>query len=318
MGNRSLTGFTNRLEQIRSGAMATARSLRRRSPVADGLARAWEHDTEVGGGLMAGALAFRLFLFLVPFVLFMFTLLGSASTLSESSPTEMAKRAGISGVLATGIVNTESLSGGQKWVIVFVAGYAMIMAARSVVSTIVASTCLVWQIPRVKIKKFRPALLFIAFIAVVSWLTSQLGQLRNAAPAPGIVLTIAWLAIPLLAGWWLMARLPHRNAPVWALLPGATILALGLQLMHVFTVVYISRSASSKSETYGVVGVALATLLWCYIAGRLLIATAVINAALWRRFESRNPGYENETKQPPTTPISRVMGWLRSSLGLLR
>ena len=202
--------------------------------------------------------------------------------------------------------------------ILLVAGYAMLMAARSVVSTIVAATCLVWQIPRVRIKKFRPALLFIAFITIVSWLTSVLGQLRSAAPAPGIVLTVAWLAIPLLAGWWLMAHLPHRNAPVWALLPGALVLGIGLQLMHVFTVVYISRSASSKSETYGVVGVALATLLWCYVAGRLLIATAVINAALWRRFETRNPGYENETKQSPTSPISRMLGWLRSSLGLLR
>ena len=318
MESKSLSRLTKQLDKSRSAATATARSLRQRSPVADGLARAWEHDSAVGGGLMAGALAFRLFLFLVPFVLFMFTLLGSASTLAESSATDMAKRAGISGVLATGIVNTESLSGGQKWVILLVAGYAMLMAARSVVSTIVAATCLVWQIPRVRIKKFRPALLFIAFITIVSWLTSVLGQLRSAAPAPGIVLTVAWLAIPLLAGWWLMAHLPHRNAPVWAVLPGALVLGIGLQLMHVFTVVYISRSASSKSETYGVVGVALATLLWCYVAGRLLIATAVINAALWRRFETRNPGYENETKQSPTSPISRMLGWLRSSLGLLR
>ncbi len=270
---------------------------------------------------MAGALAFRLFLFLIPYVLFMFTAFGTASTLADASATEMAKKAGISGVLATGIVNAESLSNGQKWVLLAVSGYATVMAARGVVSTLVAAVCLVWKIPRAKIRKFRPALLFISFITIVSWLTGWIGQIRNETLAPGLVLTAAWLAIPLLAGWWMMSRLPHGDAPSWALLPGAAVLALGLQLMHLFTVIYIARSAASKSETYGVVGVALATLVWCYVAGRLVIATAVVNAALWHRHEQRNPKTADagDIGAPePKSIIGRTRLWLHSSIGLLR
>lgn len=307
------------LDSVRTRASETAENLSKRSAIFDGLYRMWKHDGEVGGGLMAGALAFRLFLFLVPYVLFVFTALGTASKVAATSPTEMAKKAGIAGVLATGVVNTNSLTTNQKLVIMLVAGYAMVMAARSVVSTIVASMCLVWQVPRIRIKKFRPSLLFIIFISIVSWLTTELGYLRASLPAPGIALTVAWLAVPLLAGWWLAAKLPHGNAPTWALLPGAVVFAIGLQLMHVFTVVYVAGSVTSKSETYGIVGISLATLLWCYVAGRLAIGTGVINAALWRRYEREHPDLAAlEVDHSQLGRRQQVKAWLQYSRDLFR
>lgn len=313
------SGLRSSLASARGRATSTARTVRERSPIVDGIVHAWEHDTAVGGGIMAGALAFRVFFFLVPYVLFIFTLLGTASTVSETSASDMARKAGISGVLAKGVINTNTLSTGQKWVLLIVSGYATFMAARSVVKTIVDESCLVWQIPRVKMRRFRPTVLFIVFITVVSWLTSELGTLRASMPAPGILLTVAWMLLPLIAGWWLMAKLPHGNAPNWALLPGAVIFAVGLQVMHLFTVFYIARYASSKSETYGVVGVALAALLWCYVAGRLVIGTAVFNAALWRRYEAKHPEHRGDQGHLDGLHLaSRVNRWVRESIDLFR
>lgn len=307
-----------RLERARDRLDGLGQRLRSTSGVVDAAVHVAKLDTKVGGGLMAGALAFRLFFFLVPFSLFVFTAVGTASTLADRSPSEMAKQAGIAGVLAKGVVNTAELSDTQRWVLLAVAGYAMFMAARSVVTTIVAASCLVWEVPRIRIKKFRPAIGFIVFITVVMWLTTELGKLRDSMPAPGIALTVVWMSIPFLAGWWLMFRLPHRDAPVWALIPGAVVFAIGLQLMHVVTVVYIANSAASKSETYGVLGVSLATLLWCYLVGRLAIGTSVLNASLWRRYQERHPELHALGSTQHQSMRTRLREWGRYTAELFR
>jgi uncharacterized BrkB/YihY/UPF0761 family membrane protein len=39
----------------------------------------------------------------------------------------------------------------------------------------------------------------------------------------------------------------------------------------------------SASELYGALGAASAVLLWLYLIGRLVVASAVLNATLWER-----------------------------------
>ena len=307
-----------RLDRERRRALDRWSSLRSRSAIIDGLAHAWEHDTKVGGGLMAGALAFRLFIFLVPWVLFAFTALGTAAVVSNSSTADMARKAGIAGVMAKGVVNTESLTTGQRWTLLAISGYAMFMAARSVVGTLVTAISMSWQVPRPKFKKNRAAVVFIVFMTVTTYLTSWLGHLRSTLPTPGVALTVAWLAVPLVAGWWLMWKLPHASAPVWALLPGAIVFAIGIQTMHLITVVYISGYAASKSETYGVIGVALAALLWCYLICRLATGCAVLSAALWRRFETNHPDLVATPPEPGSSLYVRTKYWVRASIDLFR
>jgi membrane protein len=84
-----------------------------------------------------------------------------------------------------------------------------------------------------------------------------------------------WLA----ASWWL-----PRRARRWEdLVPGALLVALGIQGLHLVTVFWIAHLLESKTDTYGAIGAALAILLWAYLLGRIIIAAAVIDAALWLR-----------------------------------
>ena len=53
---------------------------------------------------------------------------------------------------------------------------------------------------------------------------------------------------------------------------GAVLFGIGVQMLHVLTVVWIARSLESKSETYGALGAALTILLWAYLLGRLVTA----------------------------------------------
>ena len=50
---------------------------------------------------------------------------------------------------------------------------------------------------------------------------------------------------------------------------------------------WIGNLAARKTNTYGAIGIALAVLLWVYILGRIMVASAGLNAALYYRRENR-------------------------------
>ncbi|MFM7223983.1 MAG: hypothetical protein ACKO1Y_00885, partial [Actinomycetota bacterium] len=190
--------------------------------------------------------------------------------------------------------------------------------ARTVVGTLLRAHCLVGRVPPVRVARTRAALLFTVFVATLMLVSSYVARLRSAVPAPGVALTVTWLFVPLVCWWWASTRLPHADAAVWALLPGAVVLAIGMQVMHLFTVLYVTRAVESKSETYGALGSALAVLGWCYVAGRLITGTAVVNAALWRRFRQRHPDAAAGGNDAAGPVRSVAVRWLRSAAGLFR
>ena len=71
--------------------------------------------------------------------------------------------------------------------------------------------------------------------------------------------------------------------------------ALGTEVLHLLTTYWIGPLVSRKSHTYGAIGIALAVLLWVYVLGRIIVGSAGVNAALWRRGGGEAPG-------PPATP----------------
>ena len=69
---------------------------------------------------------------------------------------------------------------------------------------------------------------------------------------------------------------------MWALLPGALIVGVGIGVLQILTVTYVVHVVTRKSALYGAIGIALALLLWTYFAGRLLTASIAANASLWK------------------------------------
>jgi uncharacterized BrkB/YihY/UPF0761 family membrane protein len=81
--------------------------------------------------------------------------------------------------------------------------------------------------------------------------------------------------------------LPRQPTRWPDLVPGALFLTLGVLVLHVVTVYWIAHEVESKTDTYGAIGAALALLLWSYLLGRLVTASAVINASMWQRRQER-------------------------------
>ena len=71
--------------------------------------------------------------------------------------------------------------------------------------------------------------------------------------------------------------------------------------LTLLTTYWIGHIVARKSSTYGAIGIALAVLLWVYVLGRIIVASAGVNAALWRRSGGDSFGTSVTTAQtrPP-------------------
>jgi len=78
-----------------------------------------------------------------------------------------------------------------------------------------------------------------------------------------------------------------------ALVPGALLMAIGADVLHLLTPYWIGHLVARKTSTYGPVGVALAVLLWVYILGRIIVASAGLSAALWYRRQNPLAGHRD-------------------------
>src|SRR5438270_89309 len=118
----------------------------------------------------------------------------------------------------------------------------------------------------------------IAVIILLQWIRKQ---------SPGLGLTATLATTLVFAGAWLLASraLPHGDAPWRALIPGAVLVGVGLEVLHVVSTYYVGNKIASASELYGSLGAAAAIIAWLYLIGRLFVASAMLNASAWERQE---------------------------------
>ena len=273
-------------EQIRVQEELETR--RQRSGMVDAGFLVRELDARVGGGILAGALAFRLFLFTVPVVYVVFTALGVASRALGHDPAQQARNAGITGILASTVVKVEEQSAWTQIPLVLGAVVAMFITAGSLPKALYVVHWLIWRVPRVMPAGLVPRLAVIGFTLFASALGVAVNDVRNASGVAGAVITVLLTTALSFAGWWWVSwKLPHAPASARALIPGALLMAVGADVLQLLTTYWIGHLVARKTSTYGAVGIALAVLLWVYILGRIMVASAGPNAALWYRRGNR-------------------------------
>lgn len=266
-------------------AWAGVLAARRRIPALDAAFDVGERDRDVAGSLLAGAVAFRLFLWLVPFSLAAVTVMGWIAADTDLTTGDLARRFGIVGVAARYVSDASEQSTTTLVVVLVISLYALLLASRSSVRAIRLAHLIAWRMPIVRFRGSMAAALWFAGgatgLVVVAGL---INTVRTRHPGPGIVLLLALMV--LYGGVWFGASraLPHPpEVPSRALVPGAILFAIGAEVLHVITVVWYAKRLEHSSELYGGLGAAVVLLAWLYLLGRLTISSAVVNASLWRR-----------------------------------
>jgi len=242
-----------------------------------------ERDGDVGGGIIAGAIAYRLFIWLLPLALVAVAGLGFAADAASKSPEEAGESLGIEGLISSSIMNAAESP--KRWYALLIGIPALLWTTRSLLRVLISANRLVWRDVRAAAPKPTPIatlrllLLLLSFGAV----TTLGSALRSWSPWPGLIATLATVAA--YAGLWLLIslQLPHRGVDWVELVPGALVCGLGAEVLNVVVAYVITPWALAKQGTYGALGIAAALLFGLYLISRVVVGAAIVDATLWER-----------------------------------
>jgi uncharacterized BrkB/YihY/UPF0761 family membrane protein len=242
-----------------------------------------DRDGEVAGGIIAGALAYRVFIWLLPLALVAVAGLGIAADTADDSPEEAAESLGLSGLISNSIASAAESP--NRWYALAIGIPVLVWTTRSLLRVLIASHRLVWTdlrdaAPRPTLLGAVVLLVLLLALLAVSAVSSTV---REWSPGLGLFGLLV-IAVPYGALWLLISlRLPHRDAPWTALVPGAVAFGVGVQLLQLFTAYVLEPWAINKQGTYGALGAAAALLFAIFLISRLIVGGAVLNATLWAR-----------------------------------
>ena len=243
--------------------------------------RLFERDSSIGGGLLAGALAYRLFVLLLPTALLFVSGLGLYAGAADKSTGEAAREAGLHGVVASQVASSSSSD--ARWLVFLLMVPAVIYATATLYRALAIVHAIVWHgsgrgaraTPRGIGLLFGALLATLAAAQIVGWIRrhDQLG---------GLAALVVYLVLA--GGAWLLVslELPHGDVRWPSLLPGAALVGAGLLFVNVFNVYVTTRLVEGRADTYGALGIATALLLSLVIVGRLMVVSAELNALLAR------------------------------------
>jgi membrane protein len=256
---------------------------RERHQSVDAAFEAVERDGEVGGGIIAGSLAYRLFIWLLPLALVCVAGLGLASEAASETPDEAAEQLGLEGLVSSSI--SDAANSSSRWYALLIGVPVLFWATRSVLRVLIGAHRLVWMDARATAPKATPVAALKLLVLMLSFgaVATVASALRSWSSAPGLLATL--LSLGAYSGLWLLIslQLPHRGSDWRALIPGAVLFGVGIDVLNVVIAYVITPWALAKQGTYGALGVAAALLVALFMVSRLAVAAAVVNATLWER-----------------------------------
>ena len=252
-------------------------------PLVDFGLRIYQRDRAIAGTVVGSAIAFRLFLFFVPLLLFVVGIAGFVSHVVDAD--DVNEDAGLTGSLAEQIETALSQPTQTRWVAVLVGFFGVLSAGYSLSKVMVAASAVSWQLP--SRPKASPKLVgaLIGLIAGVGLIALIINRIRAdrgigvaslSFAAAFVIYLVAWLVVFML--------LPRATTDPGALLPGAVIVTLTMTAMQAISQLYIPDRLSRASELYGAFGATIVTLGWFFILGRAIVLALMCNAVTHERF----------------------------------
>lgn len=256
----------------------------RRHLVVDLGIRLWERDRESAGTLVGSAVAFRLFLFFAPLVLFAVGIAGFLGTYVEQDDVE---HAGVTGALATQVGSALSQPNSARWLAVLTGAFGMALAGRTLSRVMVAASCLSWRLP-VRVKA-SPRLIgaLVGLLFGMALIATLINQVRTHLGLAGAGFSFVMVFVCYAVAWVLLSQLlPKPTNDPGALIPGACLVGLVLAALQAVSQLFLPDQLDRASHLYGAIGTTLVTLGWFFILGRTVVFSMSLDAVIYERLGS--------------------------------
>lgn len=256
--------------------------------------RAVERNRSVAASVLAGGIAYRLFLWILPFGLIVAGLLGlgNADGIEKSVST-----GGLPEAMVNAIGDIAGAANSNSWWLLLTGVPLLLWEGYAGAKALQLIHALVWNEPALRTRPLQSSLYFSAgicgFIAVISltwWFRDR--------TTLGWLLVLAVTVVPLAGLWlWISLKLPHGTASWKALLPGAFLVAVGFQVTHGLIVYFLGPKLEKSMSLYGTLGVMATILFFMWVVGRIVVTAPILNSSL--HDELRGRGERPQASFPP-------------------
>ena len=279
-----------RADEARRSIEARAESLRVRYASVRLAYAAFESDRKQAGALLAGGIAYRLFLWLLPTALSIVGLVGLVADFSSRSPEQVAHDAGFGAALAVTVAQATNRSGSGSLYVLLLGAVLTLWAGRSVVKALRLTSAVAWRVQPPPLERSIVASITYTAIAIgLMLLPSVLPLLHRGPLALDVIVELGLLTGLVALSVWMQSILPHPEGARWkAFLPGAIVFAVGADLLRIATQVYFAGRLGRVDDLYGALGLAAVFMAWLYVGGRLIVACFAVSATRWRADESES------------------------------
>jgi uncharacterized BrkB/YihY/UPF0761 family membrane protein len=256
---------------------------RHRVPV-DVAVRIYERDSETAGSIVSSAVAFRLFLFFVPLLLFFVGVVGFLGSGLEAAD---ASDAGVGGSIGVQIDAALDQHESTRWIAVGLGLFGMASTGRTLSKTLVSASCLAWRLPMSSKASAKVTGGVVGLVVGIGLIAVGVNRMRDELGLAGAGMSLLVAFGIYLAVWFAVGLLlPRASTDPVALVPGAVVVAGTLIGMQAVSQLYLPSRFEQASELYGAIGTTVVVLGWFFIIGRAIVLSMVVDAVLHERFGS--------------------------------
>jgi membrane protein len=256
----------------------------------DTAARVQARFTLDNGRYLAGAISLAVLIALFPLMLLALSIAGFINHGYTDVPETVIRHLGLSGAAARQLTNALHAADRRRQAAGLIGLAGLIWSGFGLIRALQYSYNEVWHV-RVHGAKDRLAgigwLVGAGALFVASSLATALVAVLPAwlSPLALIVATATNVALFL----WSDKVLPRREIRWRALLPGALLGGIGLELLKFFGGFYLPTLVKHSSQLYGSIGVVFALIAWLLLFGYLVVYAATLNAVLNERRQVARP-----------------------------
>lgn len=237
---------------------------------------------ELNGNYLASAVTLSAFLSIFPLLLFALAVLGFVSAGTPNLAHDVIDNLGLSGDAANALTSAIATAQRSRQAASVIGVAGLLWSGLGLVAAVQYAINAAWQVTgrgwRGKVKGLvwltGATLLFLSSFAIAAVMNFLPGWLAPLGVVAGLSMNLGlWL--------WTFEILGARHVGWRALLPGAVVGAVGLEVLKAVGAFYVPRAVASASALYGTLGVVFAVLAWLLFFGRLVVYASVTNVVRW-------------------------------------
>jgi uncharacterized BrkB/YihY/UPF0761 family membrane protein len=249
--------------------------------------QAFENDRARAGGLLAGGLAYRVFLWQIPLALFVVSAFGIVTELADEQPSDLARRVGMTAALAGSIAKAVSASQSARWWLLILGAFLTIWAGRGVYRGVRLVSELAWGARGRPASSLKASLVVTGFGLLLIALQLLLPKVSESLAVPALLSFIFGLLLASAISLWFLRLLPRDDAPWTALVPGAVLFGVGMRALGLAASTYFAYRLDHSGDLYGALGIAIVMMLYLFLVARVFVAAQFLNATLYHRRSER-------------------------------